>query len=205
MSLIGEKHAKEVLSKTPESEISDGLFFELITADSSYLGYPFAQEKIERWKEEAASNDSRKIGKVARENLIRIGYSLAIKAHSKRVQSTANYADIAARFHDNLSKVDGISKCRQEANKRVRLREVFGDAMAGMDKVPNTDIEVAYLVTAKQTGKKLSTVKTYVKKERKAPTVPIAAYSCVIKNGRFCEEKEQVVGYIRTSLSKNIR
>jgi len=77
--------------------------------------------------------------------------------------------------------------------------------MAGMDKVPNTDIEVAYLVTAKQTGKKLSTVKTYVKKERKAPTVPIAAYSCVIKNGRFCEEKEQVVGYIRTSLSKNIR
>jgi hypothetical protein len=156
--------------KKNESEISDKEFFKIIRGNPVFLGFPFAQQKIRRWRKEMRDKDKGRADN-ARDNLMDIGKSLAFKGWDK----TRSYETVVTSRHFdtyNKLKTSGISKFRSEANKILKLKELFGakiiDSINGDKALKPIDIctnrELADFITAKYFQLSPETVRTYLKR-----------------------------------------
>jgi hypothetical protein len=149
------------LLEMPESKVPDEEFFAFLAEDPIFLKARFTGEKVWRWQEELYGQNKLKADK-AQDNLRKIGTTLALK---KLERPQIDHMVFHAYQHA-IKTVKGISALRSNANKLLKIREMFSDEAAErLGVIPKTDRGLAIKLTAQFFGLSDSTVETYLKRK----------------------------------------
>lgn len=164
-----ERITKDPFFLKTDSEVTDDKFYELIAEDPFYLASRFAQEKIQRWIKELF-NDNKDISFKAMDHLKKIGTELAKKGKLP----SCDLGEMAVFRADTFKKLkdNKVNKIRNDAPKRIRLKELFGnDLISKLPSrvLPSANDKLADLLTATKFNKSENTIKTYNKKYAKIP------------------------------------
>lgn len=140
-----------------ESEVSDEVFFEHIAEEPILLGSLYAQQKIQRWRQELQSEDNG-ISFRAQDNLKGIGEALARKGRPQGISK----ALVAAVREDVLRRLKDVDLTDGEEYTRSTLEEIFGKEIAEwLPAIPATPGGVTNEIVARLTGLAPSTVEKY--------------------------------------------
>ena len=147
----------------PDAKVPDEELFNFLKESPIFLKARFTIEKVKRWQKEMYDKDTVKAFK-AQDNLRKIGSTLALK----RVERNRNEHIVYAVYSDVIKKVNGISRHKSHANRRLNLRKIYGGQVVDRlgDIFPSTDRKLAIRLTAQHLELTESTVETYIKRKK---------------------------------------
>ena len=135
--------------------------FQVLEMMPEFIQAPFTLGKIRIWRYDLNYGDEIKSNK-ARTNLVKIGSTLAMK---NKISQKAKVVWTRAHIY-TVIKQNNICRLRNKANRRLRLVELFKKdkyLIPIANDIPNTNMELADVITANHFNLKPQTVRQYCK------------------------------------------
>lgn len=169
-----EEKFQKILPETINKHIkpfalqSDALFFNILGIYPFIISAPFTLKKVLQWRKELQSND-KDVSYKAKENLKRIGTTLAFKGWAKKPKYDKETLKISRQIFLKWLKRGEILKCRNKYHAKMKLKELLtlflGRQPIGIDisQFPTRYAELANVIVAQISGFSPTTVARYCK------------------------------------------